>query len=350
MNRILAFLAFTCCCFDAFAADTVLASLDLGKLGYRLAGPTSAFADYTDIGFLSEDLLLISINQRSFGPVEPLFTDGPGSRIIVFDLKHGRVLTSGTMSVEKMSGSVQPIKGERFAVLSEKGVQFCDTAFQCGPPIQTRGPLLVSPQGTSVAVGGNSLTPQIIVDTESLKQVEVFDRPRKFQEMAIPGEGATLVHADNRITVRRSGTKEVSFHIVDSGTFPEFRFLNSWSLAGLDHDASEVVVLGVDGRQIRRYKVEKAWRTGFLPATSGTRFGIYEHGYTTLNSITNFLDIDDGRPQNFQRVRVIDMSSGNEVYKLEWDPTPHLVKPALSPSGHRIAHVRAGILEVFQVN
>jgi hypothetical protein len=350
MNRILISLALTCCCFDAFAADTPVASLDLGKFGYHFTGSTSAFADYTDIGFLSEDLLLISINQRSFGPVEPMFADGPGSRVIVFDLKHGSVLTSGTMSAEKMTGSVQPINGERFAVLNEKGIQFCDTALRCGPPIQTKGPLLVSPQGTHVAVGGNGLTPQIVVDTESLEQIEVIHRPQKFQEMAIPGDGAILVHADNRITVRRSGTKEVSFHIVDSGTFPEFRFLNSWSLAGLDHDASEVVLLGVDGHEIRRYKVEKAWRTGFLPATSGTRFAIYEHGYTTLNSIMNFLDIDDGRPQNFQRVRVIDMSSGNEVYRLEWDPRPHLIKPALSPSGHRIARVRAGILEVFQVN
>jgi hypothetical protein len=109
------------------------------------------------------------------------------------------------------------------------------------------------------------------------------------------------------------------------GTFPEFRFLNSGSRAGLDHDASEVVVIGVDGKQIRRYKVAKAWRTGFLPATSGKRFGFYEHGYRALNSIINFLDIDGGRPQDFQRVRVIDALSGNEVSRLEWDPRPHLI-------------------------
>jgi hypothetical protein len=254
------------------------------------------------------------------------------------------------MIVKKMGGSVQPINGERFAVLNEKGVQFCDTSLNCGPPIQTKGPLLVSPQGTRVAVGGNGLSPQLVVDTGSLKQIEVIHRSQGFQDMAIPGDGPILVHADNSITVRRSGAKDVSFHIADGGTFPEFRFLNSWSLAALDHDASEVVVVGVDGHQIRRYKVEKAWRTGFLPTTAGTRFGIYEHGYTTFNSIVNFLDIDDGRPQNFQRVRVIDMSSGNEVYNFEWDPRPHLVEPALSPSGHRIARVRAGILEVFQIN
>jgi hypothetical protein len=126
--------------------------------------------------------------------------------------------------------------------------------------------------------------------------------------------------------------------------------LNSELLACLDHDASEVVVTDMDARPVRRYKVEKAWRTGILPAASGTRFGIYEHGYTALNSLANLLDIDEGRPQDFQRVRVIDISSGKEVYKLEWDPRPYLTKPALSPSGHRLARVKAGILEVFQVN
>ena len=89
--------------------------------------------------------------------------------------------------------------------------------------------------------------------------------------------------------------------------FKNYVSCNSESLACLDHDASEVVITDMNARPIRRYKVEKAWRTGFLPTASGTRFGIYEHGYTLLNSIVNFLDIDDGRPQNFQRVRVIDM-------------------------------------------
>jgi len=84
------------------------------------------------------------------------------------------------MSVEKMSDSVQPVKGERFAVLNEKGLQFCHAALQCGPPIETMGRMFVSPQGRGVAVGGNSLTAQIVIDTEALKQGAVFDRLRPF--------------------------------------------------------------------------------------------------------------------------------------------------------------------------
>jgi hypothetical protein len=352
MNRIW-FLVLACCYSTIFAADVAFAKLDLRQLGYQFNGSTSVFADYTDLGFLSEDLVLISINQRGFRSVEPLFADSPESTIVVFDVKRGSVTATGKMSVEKMSGSVQAISGARFAVLNEKGLQFCDATLKCGAPIATEGPMFVSPQGKWVAVGRNGQSQQKVIDAESLKQVAVFEHGSLFQ-LVIPGEGAYLVAKnqfdDDSVTIQRPGKQDTRLTIDSRGNFRELRFLNSESLACLDHDASEVVVTDMDARPIRRYKVEKAWRTGFLPTASGTRFGIYEHGYTVLNSIVNFLDIDDGRPQDFQRVRVIDMSSGKEVSRLEWDPRPFLIKPALSPSGHRIARVRAGILEVFQVN
>jgi hypothetical protein len=227
MNRTVMFLALTCCCSVTSAADDPFAKLDLRKFGYQFTGLPSAFADYTDLGFLSEDLLVASINQRSFGPVERTFADTPGSTLIVFDIKHGTVLTTKKMSVEKMSGSVQPVKGERFALLNEKGLQFCDAALQCGPPIETRGPMFVSPQGRRVAIGGNSLTAQTVIDTESLKQVAVFERPQKtFQQvMVIPGDEAMLVDWNNRITVRKSGTEEVPLNIEREGYLPRISLL-----------------------------------------------------------------------------------------------------------------------------
>jgi hypothetical protein len=355
MNRTLMFLAFTCCCAVASAADVASARLDLRNFGYRFAESTFEFADYSDLSFLSDDLLVISINQRTLDEpgLSPSRVDAPESTIIVFDVKRSSVTASGKMSVEKMWNSVQAISGERFAILDEKGLQFCSQNLRCEPIAPTKGPMFVSPQGKRVAVGGNGQTAQTVIDTESLKQVAMFERSKgPFQQvMVIPGDEAMLADRHGRILVQ-SGKEDVSLNINEQGTFPEFRFLNPTSLACLDHDASEVVVFATDGKQIRRYKVEKAWagRTGFLPTASGTRFGIYEHGYTALNSIVNFLDFDSGRPQNFQRVRVIDLSSGNEVFRLEWDPRPHLIKPTISPNGHLIARVRGGILEVFHVN
>lgn len=352
MNRIW-FLVLMCCCSVAFAADGAFVKLDLRDFGYRLNGGTGVLADYSDLSFLSEDLLLVSINQRGFGSVEPLFADTPNSIVVLFDLKRGSVLATAKMSVDKTIGSVQAVRGGRFAVLNQNGLQFCDATLKCGTPIEAQGPMLLSPSGKFVAVGRNGRSEQQVLDTESLKQVAVFERGSVFQ-LVIPGEGVFLMSknqfSDDSVTIQRPGRQDVQLTIDSGGNFRELRFLNSESLACLDHDASEVVVTDLDARPIRRYNVEKAWRTSFLPTTSGTRFGIYEHGYTVLNSIANFLDIDDRRPQDFQRVRIIDMQSGKEVFRLEWDPRPNLVKPALSPSGHRLARVRAGVLEVFQVN
>jgi hypothetical protein len=350
MNRLLMFLVLTCCYSAAVAADVAFARLDLGKFGYQFTGSTPVFADYTDLGFLSEDLLLISINQRGFGPVEPLFADSPESTIVVFDVKRASVAATAKMSVEKMSGSVQAISRERFAVLNEKGLQFCNQNLRCVSPMEAAtGPMFVSPQGKRMAVRGSGRT-ESLIDTESSKQIAGFEPYRAIFPPVIPGDEVSIVRRDNAIILQRPGREEISIDIEAKEVFPEFRFLNLGLVACLDHDASDVVVSGLDGKEFHRYKVKDAWRTGILPAASGTRFGIYEHGYTALNSLLNLLDIDEGRPQDFQRVRVIDISSGKEVYQLEWDPRPYLTKPALSPSGHRLARVKAGILEVFQVN
>jgi hypothetical protein len=85
----------------------------------------------------------------------------------------------------------------------------------------------------------------------------------------------------------------------------------------------------MEAKPIRRYRVDKSWRSGILPAASGTR----------LHSL-NFLDIDEGRPQPFERVRLVDVSSGKEVYQLAWDPRTLLTKPAISPSDRRLSRVR----------
>ena len=223
MNRVLIFWVLTCCHSVASAADVASARLDLRQFGYQFNGSTSVFSDYTDLGFLSEDLVLVSINQRGFGPVEPLFADTPNSIVLVLDLKRGSVLATRKMSVEKLSGSVQVVKGERFAVLNQKGLQFCDATLKCGPPIETQGPMFVSPQGKWIAVGGGGRSRQTVFDTESLKQVAVFERGRLFQQV-IPGEGAFLVDKNNAVSIQRPGKQDARLN-TDSRGFQELRFL-----------------------------------------------------------------------------------------------------------------------------
>jgi hypothetical protein len=137
-------------------------------------------------------------------------------------------------------------------------------------------------------------------------------------------------------------------------SFGVFSFLNDDNFAYLELSTNEAIVADLDGRQLHRYKLEKAYRVGLLPTASGKRFGIYEYGFTFWNSVLNFWDIDDARPPNVQRVRVIDISSGTEVARLEWDPRQgplrHSIEPRLSPSGHRLAKVEAGIVEILALN
>ena len=55
---------------------------DLHPSGYPQKLPHQSLADYTDLTFLSDDLILVSLNERSFAnSVEPLDTDKPPSKL-----------------------------------------------------------------------------------------------------------------------------------------------------------------------------------------------------------------------------------------------------------------------------
>jgi hypothetical protein len=270
--------------------------------------------------------------------------------MVVFDVARGNVALSSRMAVETAWNSVQAISKERFAVLNSDGLHFCDHDVHCKLIQPTNGPMFTSPLGTRVAVGGYAQTSTKIIDTETLEQVAVFDFVTGTGVRAIPGDEAILVDRNSQVTIQSVGAQAIVLSAHNAGPFSEFRFLGERSLGYLDSRSAEALVAGIDGKPLRRYKVSNVWGTSFLPAVSGKRFAIYEHGYSALNKILNFPDIAVGRPENYQRVRVIDQSSGRELLSLEWDPRPTQMTPALSPSGRHLARVKAGILEVFRLN
>lgn len=329
-------------------AGGAIVKVDLREFGYRFTGG-APIGDYTEMSFLSEDLLVVSVNQRSFpGSSASFNSDSPDSMIIVVDLKRGRVIRSGGLPVEKREGSVQPVVGERFAVLNEKGLQVCTVDFRCGAPLGKPGPVFTSPQGKRVVFGGAGLSPRRVLDLESMKQIAAFEALHS--EGVIPGDRALLVARGRRSFVQRPGRAETSIQ-VGTSNFSESRFLSDGTVGYIDGGWKEVRVADLDGNIMHRYKVEDAYRTSLLPTGDGKRFGIYEHGYSFWNRVANFLDIYDTRPENLQRVRVVDVSSGSQVALFEWNPRMlplgRLIKPQLSPSGHRLAKVEAGVLEVL---
>ncbi len=330
--------------------------LDLRDLGYVEMGyaPSRPRNNFTDLAFLSDDLLLISINQRSAGTPVRWFGDSPDSKLVLIDLRSGHVTAKAEMPVEKWFGSVQAIAGGRFAVMSESGLKFCGSDLRCGAPIPGRSPLVVSPLGITVAVMRSDTAKAvdlrtIMIDVDSLHET-VFDfRLQK----AVPGDRAFLVSD-------RSGDKEVTIlHANGSSSAVSFKglsqlsswlgvnpvYLNASLLAYFDHDPSRAIVSDLNGQPQYQHRTQPSGR--FITSLSGLRFGIYEYGYTFLSTLFDHLDVSDPRV-GIHRLRVFDCSSGVEKSEFRWKSPEGTL--ALSYSGSRIARIRNGILEVLQVN
>ena len=196
------------------------------------------------------------------------------------------------------------------------------------------------------------MSPIKVLDVEPLREVASFDDPQGrngfvYGGGVIPGDTALLVRrGPSRFVIRRPGKQDTLMDFERGGSFALSRFLNGETIVYVEHNSNEAIVADLDGRELHRYKLKKAYRTDFLPMASGKRLGIYEYGFTFWNSLLNFFDFEETRPPDFQRVRVIDISSGTEVAGLEWDPRQsplrHSIEPRLSPSGHRLARVVAG--------
>ncbi len=324
-----------------------ISTLDLRKYGYRFVDRWP-IADYTEMAFLSENLLVVSVNQRTWDKSAMLAdADSPKSEVFVLDLKANGVKRSAEMPIRKSAGSLHAVIGERFAVLTLDGFQLCDRNLECGPTIHAPPPLFVSPRGKRIAVGGNGMTRRKVFDIETLREVASFE-DSDFTESGggvIPGDSALLVsRGATSFAIRQPGKEDRLVEFSRGGKFTESRFLDDERIIFLDHSSGTAVVYDLDGRQLHSYQLERVYRTTFLPTAAGQRFGIYEY---------NLPGIEETGPDHFQRVRVVDSASGNEVAKFQWDPQSdplrYAVTPQLSPSGHLLARVRKGVLEVLQI-
>ena len=158
---------------------------------------------------------------------------------------------------------------------------------------------------------------------------------------------AIMRQPDRAFVISNEVRTPVTF--LGGGTFRASRFLNEKHLAFFDFGASELVVSNLNGVPLYRFGIQVVWEANIFPARDGRRFGIFEHGYTFLNTLTHFWDIDRGRPENMARVRVVDLASGKEISRCEWDPGFQVLIPALSPSGCKLARVRDRVLEIVEL-
>lgn len=322
---------------------------DLRSFGFVTDSHGQIMGNFPDITFLSDSLLLVTVNTRLYAPVVPMFTDQPISKLLLFDVAHGTLLKATEMPVEKSVGSIRATQGENFALLNESGLHLCSAALECSSQISTAGPLFVSPEGSRIVVGGNGQTEQRLLESRSLRELESF---RWMSPSVIPGDEELLIRQNEKLYLRLPGKPDKPIPFGGEGIWPEARFLNRNTLADFESDKS-LAVATLDGRILFRVPVTQRWhRSEISTARSGSRFCFHEAGYTTLNSILNFYDIDGGRPLNVETVKVMSTETGKNLLELRRDPRPYvglLAKPALSPDGRELALIRHGFLEVFSV-
>jgi hypothetical protein len=297
-------------CLSATTSDSrqLILSEDLrpyGSVGYERAL------------FLTDNLLLVVANQEEhLAPIHPLLRDEPPSKFLLFDLDQKKLVKTAEYPVEKIAFPVYATKNGHFVVLNLKGLHVCSSDLTCGPAFATEGPVRVLPGGTKLLVGGNGQTEVDVLDASTL---QVLSRPAP----------ANLKADIFRDGILLNGHKLINDNTVADSREPEMR------------------VQRVDGTELYRVPVTTQYLI-LIPNRSGSRFFLLEEGYTKWNSIINFLDIDQGRPFNFVRVRVFDTASGKQLFELHWDPRPQSIPtPGLSPDGKRITLIRHAKLEVY---
>jgi len=337
---------------SAFATSTAPKPLfrqDLHLLGFPDRALASNTANYTDIVFLSDDLILVAVNFREFASVSPLFADEPPAKLLLFDLSQGKLIRSTDLRVEKAQGSIRSAQHGQFALLDQAGVRLCSSDLACGQPFASRGPLFASPGGTKLVVGGNVRSEQKLLDSTTLEELGSFHWP---DGSVIPGDKGLLlrcIRSKAELHLRLPGKPEYALSFGGGGLWPSARFLSDSIVA--DFSSRSLLVAKLDGEVLYRLPVKIPWDADIVTAASGTRFCIHEIGYTRWVSFINFGYVE-GTPPSIESLRVIDTESGKLLFQVKWDPRPYgypLVIPALSPSANRIAIVRQGYLEVYEV-
>src|SRR5882672_5180764 len=162
---------------------------DLRRFGFPITANGQVIANYTDVNFLSAQLILVSVNSRVFGPVEKSNSDQPASKLLLFDLSQNTLTNRVEMPIEKYGDSVRATHGGNFVLLNESSIHLCSRDLHCGLTIAATGPLFISPRGTRLVVGGNGQTEQRLLNADSLEQLDHFTWG---QAEVVPGDNGVF--------------------------------------------------------------------------------------------------------------------------------------------------------------
>jgi len=303
--------------------------------------------------------LLVSVNQVDLSGsrfVTYPRGDRPPAKLLLFDVSQKILLKSKDMAIEKGTKSVRAIAGGRFAFMNEAGLRTCWSDLECGLLIAARAPINASPAGTRIVVGGPAFGTEQLLDAASLIVLDQFsstDADREIAASVIPGDDGLLLQLRGKSCLRLPGQSDRPLPFPCCSFQPPASYINNdTTIAGIESDET-LVVEKTDDTILYRVPI-RATPNGeveIIPAQSGARFCLHEEGWTALNSGMN-LGIDEDRDFNVESIRVLASESRKVLFDFHENPRPYLARlssPALSPNGRRLALIRHGFLEVFEI-
>lgn len=253
----------------------------------RQYGYSSAARDYSAVGFLSENLLLVAINQApDDSNSHPLFEEKPDATLVLLSVADEQALRVTHMPMFKFDDSMAPALEGDFLLLTLSEVKLCSVDFHCDRTFPTKGPFYLSRDRFKVVVGGHLRTPKVVLDSRTLVPV--------------------------------------------SGEAPKT----------------------IEGAWEKQYRPDRSYIES-ISSLNGARVMTVETRQTRWSKITNPLAGFGDPPFNNRILKIYDKQTGREKFTLQWDPRHDwggtAKEPALSPTGHRVAVLHGGVVEVFEV-
>ena len=178
--------------------------------------------------------------------------------------------------------------------------------------------------------GGNRLSTPLLFDLDKRQMVRT-------RQLAVGNVPAVLLQGQNSV-VEVCGKPSVNLC--------QTRFLDFDKVIRTNRGI--VSVIKTDGKMLYRIPVSK--NANFVVSGSGVRFAIRELEYAGLRSLADFGD--ENGSFNRSSIRVFETASGKKIFDVKWNPEHYRgwdIQPALSRSGHRLAFVRNGQLQIYDL-
>jgi hypothetical protein len=278
---------------------------------------------------------------------------------MVFDLAKQELSAQGELGNERVGVVFQPLADGRFLITKEDeylergSIKLLDSELQLIQSIHVDGTpwereFRLSPLRRWLVFHHGRDGEGVVRDTDTLQPAK---SPHLPSECRVPGDEGCLVHRESR----SGGSRRQVVYYLALGRDPQRLFTGekNWMVTAEFVGNSYVLIsekehwiVTASGQRLYSVRIPSGvWYVQSTP--DGARFVTDSAYHTPGNALLHGLDWN--RPYNRQDLRVYETRSGKVILHVSFDPRPHRVKVALSPSGRFLAILRDGKLEVFEL-